>query len=53
MNTEKTNYQCPLTSAVNIGMEGLICFSKTMLFGTEDNTSGDINDENIINGGSF
>ena len=53
MNTEKTNYQCPLTSVVNIGTEGLICFSKTMLFGTEDNTSGVINDENIIDGGSF
>ena len=53
MKTEKTNYQCPLTSVVNIGTEGLICISKTMLFGTEDNTSGVINDENIIDGGSF
>ena len=53
MKTEKTNYQCPLTSAVNIGMEGLICFSEVMMFGTEDNTSGVINDENIIDGGSF
>ncbi len=53
MITEKTNYLCPMSSVVNIGMEGLVCFSKGMMFGTEGNTSGVINEENIIDGGTF
>ena len=52
MRFEKTSYQRPETSVLDVRMEAFICLSNQMKFGT-GNSSGSIEDENIVNGGDF
>lgn len=49
---ERNNYQRPETSVLDVRMEAFICLSNYMKFGS-GNTSGNIEDENIVNGGDF
>ena len=49
---ERKNYQRPETSVLDVLMEGFICLSNYMKFGS-GNTAGSIEDENIVNGGDF
>ena len=52
MKVEKTNYVSPATLVIHVRTVGLICDSRYMKFGSS-NTSGDIDDENVVYGGSF
>ena len=52
MEFEKTSYQRPETSVLDVRMEAFICLSNQMKFGS-GNSSGSIEDENIVNGGDF
>lgn len=49
---ERKNYQRPETSVLDVRMEAFICLSNQMKFGS-GNSSGSIEDENIVNGGDF
>jgi len=49
---ERKNYQRPETSVLDVRMETFICLSNQMKFGS-GNSSGSIEDENIVNGGDF
>jgi len=52
MKTEKTYYECPETFVIQCQTEGFICLSNYMQFGS-GNSSGSIDDGNIVDGGSF
>lgn len=52
MNTEKTFYERPLTAVIDLRTEGLLCGSNYMKFGS-GNASGEINDEDVVDGGTF
>ena len=49
---ERNNYQRPEASVLDVRMEAFISLSNQMKFGS-GNTSGNIEDENIVNGGDF
>ncbi|MCR5018111.1 MAG: hypothetical protein K6A64_04885 [Bacteroidales bacterium] len=49
---ERKNYLKPETSVLDVRMEAFICLSNQMKFGS-GNTSGSIEDEDIVNGGEF
>lgn len=52
MKVEKSNYETPVALVTHIKAEGIICVSKYMQFGS-DNSSGNIDDDDVIDGGSF
>ena len=52
MKVEKSNYESPVTSVIHVRTEGSICVSNYMQFGS-GNSSGNIDDDNVIDGGSF
>ena len=52
MKMEKSNYESPVTSVIHVRTEGFICVSKYMQFGS-DNSSGNIDDDDVVDGGSF
>ena len=52
MKAEKHYYEGPITSVIEIRTEGLLCGSNYMKFGS-GNASGDINDEDVVDGGTF
>ena len=49
---ERNNYQRPEASVLDVRMEAFISLSNQMKFGS-GNSSGSIEDENIVNGGDF
>lgn len=49
---ERKIYQRPETSVLDVRMEAFICLSNYMKFGS-GNTSGNIEDGDIVNGGEF
>ena len=52
MKEEKSIYESPVTSVIDVRMEGFICQSRGMKFGS-NNSSGNFDDDDVIYGGSF
>ncbi len=52
MKVEKSNYESPVTSVIHVRTEGFICVSNYMQFGS-GNSSGNIDDDDVVDGGSF
>lgn len=52
MKVEKYNYESPVTSVIPVRTEGFICVSNLMQFGS-GNSSGSIDDSDVVDGGSF
>ena len=52
MKVEKSRYKSPEASVIHAEGGWLICVSQYMQFGS-GNASGDIDDYNVVNGGSF
>ena len=54
MKAEKTPYVSPLTEVFEVSLEKVLCDSSRMLYYYIPGSAGeDINEEEIINGGSF
>ena len=55
MHTEKTRYESPMASVTEVRTEGFLCaseYTRQMKFGAP-NLSGDIDDDDVFDGGSF